>query len=190
MAKVDTCVTQIMVFLGSPSDLIEEREQFSKILDEVNFWSVLQGIRFEPRTNADVSRDMGDPQDLINNKIFKDCKIFALLLWKRWGTPTTKYTSGFEEEYETAKALKEENSDVKICLYLRDIPIYMLDDPGPELIQVLAFRAKVEIERECLYGPYKDVDEWAKLLKQDLRDWLNQPRILKHTKRMKAENET
>jgi hypothetical protein len=185
MARVDTYLKHIEVFLGSPSDLIEEREQFGKIVDQVNLWAKLWGIQFDPLTSADVSRDMGHPQDLINNKIFRDCKIFALLLWKRWGTPTKKYTSGFEEEYETAKALKGENNEVKVCLYLREIPVYMLEDPGPQLTQVLAFRAKAA--KECLHGPYKDVNEWAKLLTEDLRDWLNQPRISKRTERVLRE---
>jgi hypothetical protein len=185
MARVDTCLTVIKVFLGSPSDLIEERQRFRSIVDEVNLFASLWGIQFDPRTDADVSRDVGHPQDLINDKIFRDCKIFALLLWKKWGTPTKKYSSGFEEEYETAKTLKKKNKEVKVCLYLREIPIYMLEDPGPQLTQVLAFRAKAE--KECLYGHYKDVDEWAKLLRQDLREWLDLPRIRKHTERVLRE---
>lgn len=184
---MDTYLTVIKVFLGSPSDLIEERQRFSSIIEDVNMWASLRRIRFDPKTSEDISRDVGHPQDLINDIIFRDCKIFALLLWKRWGEPTNKYSSGFEEEYETAKALKEENDEVKVCLYLREIPIDMLEDPGPQLKQVLAFRDK--IKDECLYAPYKNVDEWTKLLKQDLRDLLDQPRILKHMEHMPTEVE-
>lgn len=180
MARVDTCLKEIRVFLGSPSDLVEERKRFRDIVDEVNYWTYLMGIQFVPLSSEDVSPDMGHPQDLINEGIFQDCEIFVLLLWKRWGTPTGKYTSGFEEEYEAAKALKEKNSDVKIWLYLRDIPNCMLDDPGPQLTKVLAFRKK--LEKECWYVPYKDEDQWKQLLQCHLRDWLNLPRILKRTK--------
>lgn len=186
---MDTWFKQIKVFLGSPSDLTEERQRFRDIITEVNLFASLQGIQFDPLTSEDIPRDIGHPQELIDEKIFRDCEIFALLLWKRWGTPTKKYTSGFQEEYETAKALKEENHNIKICLYLRDIPTCMFEDPGPQLIQVLTFRTKVQ--NECLYGTYKNVDEWALLLKKDLANWLDQPRINKRIEQaMKEKDET
>lgn len=179
VARVQSSLKLVKVFLGSPSDLIQERERFRSIVEEVNKWANLMGIRFVPVSGEDVLHDIGHPQELINEGIIKECEIFVLLLWKWWGTPTQKYTSGFEEEYEVAKSLKKKNRKVKIWLYLRDIASDMLADPGKQLRKVLAFRKK--IEKECLYVPYKDEDQWEQLLQQDLRDWLNQPRILKRT---------
>jgi hypothetical protein len=176
---VDSYLTEIKVFLGSPSDLIEERQKFRDIVAYVNKWAYLSRIQFAARSSEDLSPDVGHAQDLINEKVFRDCRIFALLLWKKWGTPTKRYTSGFEEEYETARALKEEDSDIRISLYLRDIPNCMLEAPDPDLVKVLAFREKAK--GECFYKTYKNVDEWAKLLEENLRDWLNQPKIRKHT---------
>jgi hypothetical protein len=178
---METYLTEIKVFLGSPSDLVEERQKFRDIIAYVNKWAYLSRIQFAARSSDDLSPDVGHAQDLINERVFRDCKIFALLLWKKWGTPTKRYSSGFEEEYETARALKAEDNEIRISLYFRDIPSYMLNEPDRELERVLAFREKAK--DECFYKTYENVDEWAKLLEENLRDWLNQPRILKRTAR-------
>jgi hypothetical protein len=40
----------------------------------------------------------GRPQELVNKDV-AECHVFVLLFWKRWGSPSGKFTSGTEEEF-------------------------------------------------------------------------------------------
>lgn len=164
----------IKVFIGSPGDVTKERELFRDIVSEVNkIKANPMGIQLEALGWEDTLPGKGRPQGLINEDI-EQSNLVVLLLWKRWGTPTGKYTSGFEEEYELAKSLNEKtNGKPEIWLYFRDVPEDMLADPGKQLRQVLDFRNKIETEKKFLYRAYEDVNKWEKLLREHLCRWLD-----------------
>ncbi len=164
----------IRVFIASPADLIAERTRFPNIIDEVNkIKANSKEIQLEPVGWKDTLPGRGRPQELINKDIER-CDLITMLLWKRWGTSTGKYTSGFEEEYELAKSLNEKtNGKPEIWLYFRAIPDDMLADPGKQLRQVLDFRNKIETEKKFLYRAYEDVDEWVQLFREHLCRWLD-----------------
>ena len=72
----------------------------------------------------------GRPQELINEDV-NSCDLFVLLLWRRWGTPSGKYSSGTEEEFELARQLSEANKGKPaIWLYFKKVPDEMLAEPG------------------------------------------------------------
>ena len=144
----------VRVFIASPGDLGEERRLFREIISEVNRLKAHgMGIQLEPLGWEDTLPGVGRPQELINKDI-KKCDLMILLLWKRWGTPTGEYSSGFEEEYELAKRLLGGCGKLgDIMLYFRKIPDAMLADPGPQLRQVQKFKKKIESEIELLHYP-------------------------------------
>jgi len=161
------------VFIASPSDLGEERTRFPQIIAEVNkIKANKKRIHLEPVGWEDTLPGRGRPQKLINKDI-KNCELIIMLLSKRWGSSTGRYTSGFEEEYELAKSLNQKTKKPDIWLYFRSVPDSMLADPGEQLRKVLDFRSKVEAEKKFLYRAYESVDEWEKLFREHLCRWLD-----------------
>ena len=164
----------IKIFIASPRDVQAERTIFRDIVNEVNEIKANSlEIALKPLGWEDTLPGKGRPQALINKDI-EDCDLIIMLLWKRWGTPTGKYTSGFEEEYELAKGLNEEREGrPEILLYFRAVSEEMMADPGEQLRKVLEFRKKVETEKKFLYQPYEDEDQWKTLIRKYLCLWLD-----------------
>jgi hypothetical protein len=160
---VESCKV-IRIFMGSPGDLAQEHTLFRDIVAEVNRIKANSiGIELKPLDWRDTLPGQGRPQELINDDV-KKSDLIVLLLWKRWGTPTGKYSSGFEEEYELAKSMnKKTNDKPEIWLYFRDAPKVMLADPGEQLRQVLDFRTKIKAENRFYYHAYKDENDWERL---------------------------
>lgn len=162
------------VFIASPSDVRKEREIFRDVIEQVNSES---GERLKIRLEAlgweDTMPGKGRPQALINNDIEKsDLVIFVL--WKRWGSPTGEYSSGFEEEFELANKFNEENyGRPEILLYFRSVSSDMLADPGEQLANVIKFRNRIEEGKKFLYKQYETEDQWRDLFREHLYSWLH-----------------
>ncbi len=153
----------IKIFIGSPGDLHAERKLFREVLEEVNQRCAhSKGIHLEPLGWEDASPGVGRPQGLINKDLIKS-DLVVLLLWKRWGTNTEKYSSGFEEEYHVAI-----ENNKQIWLYFRDVPDVMLSDPGEQLTKVIEFRKMIEKQKKLLYQRYEDENEWKEKLTDHL----------------------
>jgi tetratricopeptide (TPR) repeat protein len=156
------------VFIASPSDLNAEREIFPKIIEKVNLIKAKsKGILLEAVGWEDTLPGKGRPQKKINEDV-KHSDLIVMLLWKRWGSATGEYSSGFEEEYEIACA-----NDKDIWLYFRSIPDDMMADPGEQLQKVLEFRDKIETEKEFLFRGYEDENAWEERFIKDLCQWLD-----------------
>jgi hypothetical protein len=169
MAAVsDKYLQRTPVFIASPSDLNAERAIFPDVIERVNrIKAESKGILLKAVGWEDTLPGKGRPQGKINEDV-KSSDLVVMLLWKRWGSPTGEYSSGFEEEYEVACA-----NDKDIWLYFRDVPGDMLADPGKQLKKVLKFRKKIETENKLLFKSYKDENEWEKEFTDDLCLWLD-----------------
>ena len=184
----------IRIFIGSPGDLVKERERFNEIVEEVNNLKAYpMGVQLEPVGWKETTPGRGRPQELINENVIKKSDLIVLLLWKRWGTPTGKYSSGFEEEYELAKRMNEKNNGKpEIWLYFRHVPDDMLADPGEQLRQVLDFRTKIKTEKKFLYYAYEDENRWELLFRKHLCKWLdkvnNDLKLREDAQRLCSEN--
>lgn len=162
---------RIPIFLASPSDLSRERKLFSQVIETVNVTKAKsKGILLEAKVWEDCLIGRGRPQEKINEEI-KQSSLLVFTLWKKWGSDTGEFSSGFEEEYEVACS---ENKD--ILFFFREIPIYMLDDPGDQLKKVIEFKNKIEKEKKFLYATYEDENEWEKKFSFQLYKWLDQMR--------------
>lgn len=169
----DLCL--IKVFIGSPDDLQEERNLFKDVVESANkLHAHSMGFHLEPVMWEDTLPGRANRcQELINDEDLKECDVFVLLLWKRWGTPTGKYSSGFEEEYEVANSLCNSSDKRRIILYFRAIPGNVLEAPDDQLKKVLAFRKKVQFENRVLYKFYDNPLQWKDLLLSHLCDWVD-----------------
>src|SRR6202035_2688685 len=79
------------------------------------------------------------PQDLINRDL-DQCEFFIGVMWKHWGSPPSKdsrYTSGFEEEFERPVASRRRSNRPEISLLFKEIEPEFLKDPGEGLRKVM-----------------------------------------------------
>jgi hypothetical protein len=119
-------ITQINVFVASPGDVIEERNAFDEVLDEVN--TVLGPIhsctlnlkKWETDTHPSFGEDA---QDVINRQINDDYDIFIGIMWVRFGTPTNRAKSGTKEEFERAYEKYKQGQLIDLMFYFKNTPI-------------------------------------------------------------------
>lgn len=170
MPKLDL----VKVFLASPGDLTEERKMFPAAINKVNDIKArsmnyfLEAVGWE-----DALPGAGRPQEIINADV-KECDVFVMLLWKRWGSrPSELFSSGTEEEFSIAYKRFRETGSPHILLYFRSVPQAMMADPGEQLRRVIGFRTKIEVERKVLYKVYDKPAQWKDYLVAHLCKWLD-----------------
>src|SRR5215207_5556058 len=96
-----TQITNLKVFVASPSDVIDERIILEQVTNELNkLIGAGLGVRLElVKWETDSYPGLGDDaQAVINEQIGDDYDIFIGILWTRFGTPTTRDKSGTAEE--------------------------------------------------------------------------------------------
>lgn len=94
-------LTRYTVLLSAPGDAAHECEVADKELQKINrTHSSETGIEFYPTDwRRDSRADSGDePQKLLNRQIVDDADIILAIFKERFGTPTSQYGSGTEEE--------------------------------------------------------------------------------------------
>jgi len=159
--------TEVYVFFASPSDLPEEHEAARELIEVLNQGFLSNEWRIEPIFWPDKGPTYGRPQDEMNRWLDR-CHIFVGMLWRRWGTPTGNFTSGFEEEFERVVSRREQTGAPEIWTYLKNVDSGELHDPGPELRKVLAFKQRVESEERVFYTPFDSTDDWRTKLHRKL----------------------
>lgn len=171
-------VSVLSVFVASPSDVSEERESLERVIRELNLlWQSSKGIRLELirwETNAYPSFG-DDPQSVINEQIDDEFDIFIGVLWTRFGTPTSRYDSGTEEEfhraYERHLAVPE---SLRIMFYFKTAAVEICDIDPQQLTQLRGFKSKLG-NKGALYWDYKNQDEFNEFLRLHLTrhvdDW-------------------
>ena len=63
--------------------------------------------------------DYGRAQGQINPDV-RDCDVFVGILYRRWGTPTGTFSSGFEEEFLIAEERFLRGEPIMILIYFKD----------------------------------------------------------------------
>lgn len=141
-------VLKYKVFVASPSDLLDEREAIDEVIEELNrtygarCGIVIELLKWETHSGPGVAKD--HVQSLINKDIGNDYDVFVGLLWKKFGTPTDKASSGTEEEYNSAYARYQDASYPQILFYFKDSPPVSMDEIDPEeLGKVKKFKQKI-----------------------------------------------
>jgi hypothetical protein len=156
---ISESLSGIRIFIASPGGLEAEREKFREVIEEVNRQHAYdQGVAVIPVGWDLATLGMGRPQETIN-RLVRRCDYLVLVLHDRWGRPPSaggEYSSGTEEEYNVARACV---ADPK--LPMRDIAVLFkgvdprqLTDPGEQLQKVLAFKSRLEEERDLMYGTF------------------------------------
>lgn len=156
------------VFLASPGDLEPERRAARQVVDDLN-----RTVGKEARVLIvlsgweDTLPGAGRPQGLINRDV-ENCELFVGLMWKRWGSSSGKFSSGFEEEFAIASKRRQSGPVPEIWLAFKQVDQGQIDDPGEQLQKVLVFKEFVKDSRQVLYREFPTTEEWA----ASFRTWL------------------
>jgi hypothetical protein len=157
----------LRMFLASPGDLQDERRAGRTVVDEVNRvvseldWLV-QLLGWE-----DTLPGAQRAQELINVDV-RRCHLFVGMLWKRWGSHTGKFTSGFAEEYAIARELNGLQGPglPEIWLFFKQIPQADRDAPDEQLRQVTAFQESIMQARQPFAKQFSSTDDWTRLMRE------------------------
>ncbi|MCD1627867.1 DUF4062 domain-containing protein [Seohaeicola saemankumensis] len=162
----------ISVFIGSPSGLEAERKTARAIVEELNrdhsrHWGcILDLVGWE-----ETLPGHGRPQELINKDLDR-CEYFIGVLYDHWGSPTaegdSRYSSGFEEEFERAKAHLKTGSMKDMAVFFKEVPAERRRDPGPSLTKVIDFRKACFARKDALYTDFSDISGFESLVRAKL----------------------
>lgn len=95
--------TVIPVMIASPGDVHDYRAIATDILHEWNYIHsestgvVLMPVAWETHSSPELG---ASAQELINNRVLKDCDLLIGIFWTRLGTPTLNAPSGSVEEIQ------------------------------------------------------------------------------------------
>jgi uncharacterized protein YjbI with pentapeptide repeats len=165
------------VFIASPSGLEAERRLFQETLREFSEEISSRGLSFAPIGWELTLGGVGRPQELINKDLVT-CDYFVLVLGDRWGSAplahgTAKFTSGCEEEFNLAlECLADSSKPMRqVVVFFKDINKKMLNDPGPQLKQVLEFKRYLEDSKKHLFLSFETIPTFQKQLRRYLAQW-------------------
>lgn len=154
----------ILVGIASPGGLEEERELADRLAHRMSTSAVDRaGIAIQVVRWENVTPQAGRPQEAINRYMDR-CDLFVGLMHRRYGQPTGTHDSGFVEEFERAVARLDGPSSPRIGVFFKSLTAEEIDDAGPQLSKVLAFRRKVQESRAVLYGTFETSMDLAEQL--------------------------
>jgi hypothetical protein len=166
--------TRVRIFLASPGDVAAERDQLAKVVQELNVTLsalapaqgiVLELIRWETHVHPGLGTDA---QDVVNQQV-DDYDIFVGIMWRRFGTPTSRSESGTAEEFELAhSAWRERRRLLQILFYFCQAPAAppSTNDEVQQLARVVAFRQ--ELSHHGLVWEYDDHAAFADTIRPHL----------------------
>jgi len=161
---------RLRVFIASPGDVTEERDAASLVVSELHRTvGKREGVQIEPiRWETHAWPDVGsDAQDVINREI-GEYDVFCGMMWRRFGTPTKRASSGTAEEFERAYAYFVEYGRPKIMFYFKHEPFY--ETSLRQLTQfrkVLAFRKKL-MKQGVLFWEYSTPIDFERRFREHL----------------------
>lgn len=152
------------VMLASPSDVEDERREFSRILDNWNALyaahskAVLLPVRWETHSTPELGNR---PQAILNEQLVDDADILVAIFWTRLGTATGAAASGSVEEIEQFR-LKQK----PVLIYFSDIPL------PPNKINIEQYqsltRYREKCHREALVPSYSSIGEFREVVLRNL----------------------
>ena len=156
----------IRVFCASPGDVTDAREAVQEIVAQLDQIWRDRGVALEFDGWEDTGPSGGRPQDEIN-ELVDGCDVFVGLLNGRWGFPTGKYKSGFEEEYKRALARYQAEEAPELCVYFTK-----LSSRDSQMHLVEEFRQRLERTQEAYYRSFENLDGLRELVHRRVERYL------------------
>lgn len=129
------------VMIASPGDVLEERNIARDVIHEWNYINslrakaVLMPVGWETHSSPELS---GRAQELINERVLKDCDLLVAVFWTRLGTPTGKSVSGSVEEIE-----RHLQNGKPAMVYFSDAPV------APQSLDQAQYQSLIDFRRWC-----------------------------------------
>lgn len=168
-------VTELAVFVASPSDVEEEATRLEDVIDRLNLEWDSRGIRLKlVRWRTHASPGFGeDAQTVINDQIQAHHDVFVGILWSRIGTPTPRAESGTIEEFRQARErYSEDPGSMALMLYFKMAPIPQPIDTK-QVRAVQDFRSGLGDEGG-LYWTFDTADDFERTVHLHLARYLQQ----------------
>lgn len=149
-------VIKYRVFVASPSDVQEERQEAKHAIDHWNdLYSQEKGVMLQPVLwETQVSPQMGGgPQAIIDRDALTDCDVLIGIFWMRLGTPTPTAQSGIVEEIEKVKSEGKE-----VLLFFKSAKERLPDFDQIQYDRLMA--KKKEYQQAGIICDYKSLDEF------------------------------
>lgn len=158
----------LSVFVASPSDLSAERKALRGVIERFNKINGRRiGWQIELLGWEDTLASFSRPQALINKDV-ENCDLFIGMLWKRWGTDSGDYSSGFEEEFTIARNRRLNSDRPEIWMLFKRVEDELHKDPGEQLKKTLDFKTKLTESKELLFKEFENEDHFINLVFDDL----------------------
>ena len=149
----------INVFIASPGDLSEERQQFREAIELLNSGFTEQpNTTFEALGWEDTLANTGRRNQGVINRQIDTCDVFFLVMHRRWGqvAPDSPYDSYTEEEFHRALDRFKKTGTPEIFVFFKPVDPVQEADAGPQLKKVLEFRRHLEDTRHVRYRYIED----------------------------------
>jgi Domain of unknown function (DUF4062) len=176
MGSISTNLRRIRIFVASPGDVQDEREQLGRVVQQLNqilttlvpeAGLVLELVRWETHVHPGLGTDA---QDVVSRQLqIGEYDVFVGIFWRRFGTPTARAESGTEEEFRIAHhAWRELGRPIQIMTYFCRAPAPPPEnsEAGAQLQKVVTFRE--ELFKEGLARDYGEHAEFADSVRNDL----------------------
>jgi mRNA-degrading endonuclease RelE of RelBE toxin-antitoxin system len=174
-------ISRYQIFIASPSDLAEEREAISEVINELNttYGSPnnlhLELLKWENNSAPGISNI--SVQDVINKDI-PTYDIFIGFLWMKFGTPTENYGSGTEAEFEIAYKKFKNDNPIQILFYFKNaVPQSLEEIDTDQLSKVREFKNKLG-DKNTYYWEFTVREELEKFLRLHIPKRIDQLRAM------------
>lgn len=166
-----TSITNLRVFVASPSDVKDERSILEQVVAELNkIPGNRLNIRYElVKWETDSFPGFGeDAQSVINEEIGDDYDVFIGILAKKFGTKTNRSESGTEEEFQRAyERAQIYPSSIRIMIYFNDYPVSPSELDLEEYKKINSFRGRIG-QQGVYYWLYKKTEDFEKIIRMHL----------------------
>jgi len=158
----------IRVFLSSPGNVVEERRRAENTIHRLNSRLAEElGVMIHLICWENIPPSAGIAQDIINRST-PDFDLFLGIMADRFGSPTEKFDSGTQEEFERAYAKWKKEPNTKEVMFYFKIADAIPNNPDDayQLFQVLKFKS--ELSSKLIYREYSTPEEFDVFLREDL----------------------
>lgn len=165
-------ITLYKIFLASPSDVKEERQIVSRVVDEINLGNYsVNGIKLELITwETHTYPSIGvDAQDAINKQISDNYDIFIGIMWNRFGSPTGRAESGTQEEFNRAFEKYVSNpSSTEVLFYFKTASLASLNDIDLDSLGKIRTFQYILREKGVYYREFSLQEEFEQLIRLNI----------------------
>jgi len=174
----------IRLVVASPADVKDERDRVKVVADELNRTFCpkhnvhLEVVRWE--TDSYPGFHIDGPQGLIDSVLrIEDCDCLIGIFWKRFGSPVKDAKSGTEHEIRNAVEAWRRAKKPQIMVYFSNREANIQNKEEADQWGAVREFQKA-FPPEGLWWPYKTAEEFERLLRTHLTQWIPQVTVALH----------